>query len=466
MGVTETLSRFVVETGYDDIPNEAVQLAKGYIFDCIGHTIGGSAEPVSQNLMRYIGECGGPQEAGVTGGGFKTTVPNACWVNATAAHALELEAAGRFGGSNYSPLIPAALALGEMLKAPGKAVIEAFILGVEIQGKVGMGTIGAPNRGWIGFIYGPIGVAALTAKMLNFNVDQLKVAWGHAAPYCGGFRRSTGYMTHLLDSGTASRDGVTAALLAKADITSCPDIIEDWEGFCEVYAKGGEGGYDLDVMSKDLGNPFYIISPGTAVKSYGCCMQNDRALDALFQLIEEHNIYYDQVESVEVETPPHTGKMLRFNDPQNGEEAKFSLKHSLAAALIDRKPDLPWTRPFTDKAAVAAKYKEARGKINWKIRHDLPMTRVHVGEQKVTVRMKDGCVLTNAVDALKQKGARNVDFSQEERMTLFKNCVKGKLSEAQVKRLSELVSNLERLEDVREITDIMTSAFGLKQNKL
>lgn len=458
MGTTETLARFVIETGYNDFPKEAVELAKGYILDCIGHTIGGSGEEVSQRLMNHLRESGGKPEVGVTGGRFKTTVPNACWVNGTSAHALELEAAGRFGGSNYSPLIPSALALGEMLGASGKSVIEAFILGVEIQGKVGLGSIGAPNRGYIGFMYGPIGVAAIAAKLMKFDTNLLTTSLGLAIPYCGGFRRSTGTMAHLLDSGTAARDGVVAAFLAKAGITACQDLIEGWEGFGEVYCEGEQGGYDFDAMTRDLGKPFYIISPGTSAKSYGCCVQNDRALDAIFKLIEQYDIYYDQVESVEVETPPHTGKMLRFNEPRNGEEAKFSLKHSLAAALLMRKPEMPWTAPFTDERAVDPKYKEARAKIDWKIRTDLPMTRVHTGEQKVALKMRDGRVLTNAVDASNQRGARGKDLSREDRLAIFRSCVKGKISDAQAERLVTLISNLEEIDNVREIAEIMTSA--------
>ncbi|MBI2909650.1 MAG: MmgE/PrpD family protein [Chloroflexi bacterium] len=459
MGTTETLAKFVVEAKYRDIPREAIELAKGYIFDCVGHTLGGAPEPVTRRLVKMLKASGGAEEAGVAGWRFKTTLPNACWINGTAAHALELEAAGRFGGSNYSPVIPAALALGESLKASGKAVLEAFILGVEIQGRIGMGTIGAPNRGWIGFVYGPFGAAAAAAKLWKFSVEQLEIAFGHAGPYCGGFRRSTGYMTHLLDSGTACKDGMTAALLAKYGVTSCPDVIEDWEGFCEVYAKGGSGEYDLETMTRNLGNPWYIVDPGTAVKSYGCCMQNDRAVEALFGLISQHDIHYEDVVSVDVETPPHTGKMLRFNDPIDGEQAKFSLKHSLAAALLARKPDMPWTAPFTDAMAVDPKYKEARKKISWTLRTDLPMTRVHVGEQKVTVRMKDGRVLTNAVDALRQKGARGAaDLTMEERMTIFKSCAQGKLSDAKIKRLADLLLNLEKVKDVSEVTDLMTSA--------
>ena len=91
MNTTDTLAKFLVETKSDDIPEEAMNLAKGFICYGLGYMLGGSREEVTQMAIRVVKEEGGADECGVVGGGFRTSLTNAVFVNGLSGHALELE---------------------------------------------------------------------------------------------------------------------------------------------------------------------------------------------------------------------------------------------------------------------------------------------------------------------------------------------------------------------------------------
>jgi 2-methylcitrate dehydratase PrpD len=461
MGTTERLAKYAVDTSYRDFPKEAVTIAKDLILDCLGDMLGGSRDPVCQISIRYVKESGGVPECGVIGGGFRTSLTNAAFVNGSAAHGLELEAVGKFSGSNICTIIPAALSVGEKFNLSGKAVLEGVILGFEVHGKIGLGAPGGADRGFCSIpLLGPIGAAATASKMMGLDSKQMRMAYGMAISQSGGLYRQTGSMSHLLESGFACRNGVTAALLAKEGMTSDPDLIEGLGGFAEIFCTGA-GGYNLEEMTKNLGDPFYIVKPGTNVKKYGACFFNHPALEALFQLIQEHDIRYDDVNSVQADIPAFFPRLLRFSDPQDGEQAKFSLQHALGAAIVDGKPELPYLRPFTDAGAVDPRYKEARKKINPVIREDSEYGR-RIKGTPVTVKLKNGKSFSKTVEVF--KGSPEMPLSKDELRARYENCARGVLSSQQVQRSIELVLNLENLDSILELMEFVTFGTAHKKN--
>ncbi|MFC2060742.1 MmgE/PrpD family protein, partial [Chloroflexota bacterium] len=138
MGLTEGIATFIAETHFDNIPKEAINLSKRAFLDCLGVTLAGSREPVSKILQEYLMEMGGKPTAAMIGTNLRTSSPWAALANGTLAHAIDYDD----GTGSPLPLHPSAsvlpviLALGEQSGVPGKQLLEAYIIGLEIETKI------------------------------------------------------------------------------------------------------------------------------------------------------------------------------------------------------------------------------------------------------------------------------------------------------------------------------------------
>ena len=73
--VTKKIAEYVVNTGLEDFPPEAIFAAKAAIIDCLGCALAGSKEPLADILVSYLTDLGGKPAATVIGRGFKTSAP-------------------------------------------------------------------------------------------------------------------------------------------------------------------------------------------------------------------------------------------------------------------------------------------------------------------------------------------------------------------------------------------------------
>jgi 2-methylcitrate dehydratase PrpD len=456
MGATSEILRFIESKGFDDFPEDAVEIAKHAVLDSLGRMISGSGEPASRMAIRCFKENGGNPEAGVIGGRFRTSLPNAVFINGISAHCQELESIGLYTGSNPMTNIPVAFAIADKLKLSGKAILEGIIIGLEVQTKLGMHCPGAFDRGFSSIpTFGTIGAVATACKIMRLNPNQMGSAFGLAVSQCGGLQRQTGTMAHFVETGIGCRNGIIATLLGGEGITADPNSIEGAGGFADLYASGGKG-HDVDALGPDLGNPWVINSPGLFIKKYGCCFFIHRALDALFAIIEERDIEGGQVAAVKVEVPTWIPKLVKFSEPQNGAQAKFSMEQALGAALIDGKVELPYVRPFTDEGAIDSKYKEARDRVRVVVREDWDGGRSAPWSLPVTVELRDGTSYSKTVNDI--KGGPANPLSNEEFEARYRVMTREFLATEQIEKSIAIVRNLEGADDVSELMEIVT--FG------
>jgi 2-methylcitrate dehydratase PrpD len=456
MELTRGVAKFIIEKGYSDFSREEIQAAKDLILDAIGGMIGGARERVTAITIQYARETGGTAECGILGGKIQTSLLNAALANGTSCHSQELEAIGLYTGSNPMTNIPVALSVAEKLNLPGKAVIEGTVIGLEVQTKLGMGGPGSFDRGFSSIpLYGSMGAAATAGKMMQMSILQLQNAFGLAIAQSSGQQRQQGSMTHLLEAGIACRNGVTAAMLARGGMTADPSLIEGERGFYELFCSGGRG-YKQEGVLPALGNPFCVS--GVFIKKYGCCFFNHRAMDALVQLIEENKIHFEDVDSVQAEIPPFVANMLRFPEPQNGEDAKFSLHQALGSILLDGKVGLPYLRPFSDAGAVDPQYQAARKKIRVVERKDWGGGRSAPWSTPVTVYLKDGRKFTKSVAADDLKGGPKNPLRREELVARYRAMTEGFLASSSITRSLDLISNLENQDSISELMKLAT--FG------
>src|SRR5262245_53473023 len=208
--VTERLAEWIVKADDDDVPPIAIERVRDLVLDSIGVQFAGMSVSTGRLLCEWIEVQGAAPLCTVTARSFKTTPSFAALANGAAAHALEFDDIAPFSSHPASPLTAAALAVGEKLGSSGRDVVVAWLVGWEVTAqtmKVCIGPAGNEliNRGWFnqGF-QETLGVAALAARLLKCNVEQTRMALGHAASAMAGMMKNRGTDTKGFTAGSAA----------------------------------------------------------------------------------------------------------------------------------------------------------------------------------------------------------------------------------------------------------------------
>jgi 2-methylcitrate dehydratase PrpD len=442
MGTTSELVQFLMRTRFEDFSQEVVARGTELMIDFIGGALGGSQTEVGKIFAEYLQEKKAKPEARVIGNPFKTTAAYASYLNGSFNHATELESVSQHTAPNPLAAIAASLAMGEKMALSGKEVLEGFILGFEIQGRVGGPSLGGVSKKGRISIFNHLGATAAASKLAKLDGRETRMALGIALFQAGGLIANVGTMAHVLELAVAGRDGIEAAELAKRGFTSHPDIIETPQGFCDALIE--EGTYDLEKMTKDLGQTFQIVDPGISIKKYPCCYRSHRALDALFDILEEHPISYGEIERVTVDLNLYDSYLMKFPHPETGEEAKFSYPHILGTAILKSKV---WLDSFTDQSARDPRYEEARKRIEVVVHQDWPAGRVDA-RTPVTVRLKDGRSFSKEVATPRQP-------TTDQLLDRYREAADGILTQDQTERSLDLLLALARLKNISKVMNLL-----------
>ncbi|HSE86251.1 MAG TPA: MmgE/PrpD family protein [Candidatus Binatia bacterium] len=450
MGATEKIARFIVDTSYEDIPRDAVEKAKRTALDCMGAALAGVVEPVSQTITGYVTELGRPPQAFLFGAGLKVSVQDAALANGVIAHALDYDDCGVKIGHPSVLVFPAVLSLGEHLGASGRDLLTAYILGLEVEGKLALHAdfklmqARLNHQTW----YGSIGAAAACAKLLRLDVTKTRMALGIGANFACGLSANHGSMAGAMAAGNACHSGVTAALMAQEGLTANPNIIEARNGFYDTLV--GRDHYDAERMADGLGKPFYIEYPGIGLKKYPSCYHTHRALDGVFQLLGEHRLSDKEIVEVDVGTSERAMRVLAFSEPETPYQAKYSMPYCIAAAVVDHQVNLDTftARKMEDRAIV-----EARKKVHlsfpdmpiWPGLADVGPDTEFVGNP-VTIRTTEGRSYSARVDI--PRGDPALPLTDEELLAKYRDCGRSQLRPDDTERSLSLTLGLETVTDI------------------
>ncbi len=348
MNRLERVAQYVAATPAGSIPAEVTERAKLALLDYVGVTIAGLDEPVSRLIVRQIGRGG---EATVIGHGFRSSPAEVALANATIGHALDYDDSNMvLGGHPSVPVLPAILALGQVGRRDGAAVLDAYVIGFEVMMAISKAVNFAHyEKGWHPTAtIGTFGAAAACARILGLDARQAMVALSLAASMASGVKANFGTMAKPLQVGEAARRGVFCALLAAEGATASADALEGRQGFLNVY--NGPGQYRAEALD-ELGNGFELMRSALKFKKYGCCGSTHAPIDAALSLRAEHGLTASEIASVRIglnaRRRPHVDRPVVAESLA----AKFSVQFTVAAALADGAVGL---RHFSDDAIARA----------------------------------------------------------------------------------------------------------------
>ena len=448
MGTTEILARWIVATTYEQIPAAAIEQAKKSILDYIGTATYGTTSELGKIMLEFTREQGGNPQARVIGTNIRTAAAAAAFANGTNGHSEDFDDLGGVGGHPATVLTPTVLALADELHLSGRDVLTAWVVGYEIGTR--LSSYNHTDRDWHPTaIYGTMGAAAAAAKLLGLDVEKTRMALGIAGSEAAGLRRNFGTMTKPFHPGQASRNGVIAAKLAAKGFTSDPDIIEGRQGYADNF--GGEKCH-IPSMTKFLGKLYYLEEEGTRIKPWPCCGGNHQTLTNWLPYIKEKKLKAEDVELIEHIGPniPCTGALLR-TEVRKGLEGKFSLAYNISAALIDGKVDYG---TFTNERAAKGDLQEFMKRVRLVRSNDVVLRRPHIAdgnpEARLRITMRSG-----TVHELVLEPARHL--TGDDVLAKFRLNTEGILGKEKASTAIELVQRLERVKDVAELLDAVTT---------
>jgi 2-methylcitrate dehydratase PrpD len=450
VNATRRLAEFVSGTPSSNIADEARVQARRALLDTLGVTLAGAFEEASKIAADMVREQGGAEEAAVLGHGFRAPASEAALVNGTAGHALDFDDVSMsMRGHPSVPLVPAILAVGEKLGSSGRDAIDAFVLGFEVQCKLGR-LISGPHYtlGWHPTsTFGAIGAAAACARLGDLDATRTQAALGITASLASGARRNFGSMTKPLHAGWAARNGVIAADLAARGFTADAEALEAPDG----WLNAASGGSEFDTRALDrLGDPWEVVSPGIGVKLYPCCYFTHLSIDAALQLRESLGGDIEGLSEIHASVSPGTMMVLRKTLPESGLEGKFSLEYCIAAALHDGAVSLG---SFTDDAVTRPEVRRLTEIVT--ITEDGPPSKIPLGGSAlITARFADGRTAASPRTEIPRGDPAN-PLSWEQLAAKFADCATPVLSPDSTKEAIAMIGALDEIGDVSELATVI-----------
>ena len=426
-------------------PPAARAAAARALLDTVGVTLAGAAEPAARIVQRVVEQDGGGP-CRLLGTALRSSAANAALANGTAAHALDYDDMCFVSLAHPSaPLVAAALAAADLAGATGRALLDAYVVGFELEGRLGR----AMNprhyeRGWhCTATLGTIGAAAAASRLLGLDAAATEHAVAIAASEASGLKENFGTMVKPLHAGLAARNGVVAALLAQAGMTASRAAIDGRQGFLAAMDSEQPS---LEAFAADLGARWEIVDTGITVKLYPSCAGTHPTLDALLDLQRRERFGADEVEAIEIGVDPIVPTILLYDRPSSGLEGKFSMPFCAAAAVVRGRVGIDTfdEAALRDPAIVAMQQR-----VTMRVDPTLDASAPSLTQARVTVRLRGGRTLTASADGA--RGYPERPASDDELATKFTSCATPTLSASQAVRALEQLRAIESVRDVRTL---------------
>ncbi|EWY36253.1 hypothetical protein N825_29080 [Skermanella stibiiresistens SB22] len=325
-GATQALARFVAETV--SLPATVELVARRCFVNIVANMVAGSADPEIGRLLMAHEALAGTPTATVLGVPKKVDPATAALVNSASGNILDFDDTHPATLIHpTAPILSAILPIAERDDASMADVLLAVALGGEVAIRVGR-ALGRDHytAGWhITATCGTIGAAAAAAKMLRLGEGGVRDAIGIACSQAAGIAENFGSAAKTIGVGSAARNGLHAALYAKAGLAASPTALEGPKGYLRVTAVNS----DAALITRGLGDDWE--SGDTSPKPYPTCVFLHPVIDGIFEL---RRALSNDVGIGRIVVTGHP-LLLAVTDralPEDGHEARLSLHHSVAVA--------------------------------------------------------------------------------------------------------------------------------------
>jgi 2-methylcitrate dehydratase PrpD len=348
---TETLSEFVADLEFDDIPDDVVAHVRRIVQNIVAATLWGWRSAGGPQIRQVMAALGGSPDVGIWGTALRLPVAHAAAVHAGAAFASKSD--DTHGPAQLHPghaVVPTVLAYAERGGATGRecvsAIAAAIEAGVRVADAVGPSQDLEHNSMRMGFWSESkcsIVAAFAGARVAGLAPELLSHAIGIAATSSSGLLTSAGYgrpphalsagSVYAWDAGKAVLLGCLAVDLAAAGMTAGPAPLEGPRGWVRTFT-GGHG--SIESLTDGLGEVWETRN--VALKTH--CMSHTifPTIDAAKDLVRELGIDVDEVSRVVIHGPDYIGDNFWRTEIRTFEDGACSAPYAVAVGMVDSAP--------------------------------------------------------------------------------------------------------------------------------
>jgi 2-methylcitrate dehydratase PrpD len=442
--VTRTLAHYIVSAKPADLPQAVRKEAARTLLNWVGCTLGGSRHETVGIAVSALAPFSGPAQASLLGRKERLDVLHTALINGISSHVLDYDDTHSHNIIHPAgPVISAILALSEHHPVSGQDFVNALVLGVDVECRIGNSVYPKHyDAGWhITGTAGVFGSAAASGKLLGISEQQMVWALGLAATQPVGLQEMFGSMTKSFHPGRAAQNGLTAALLASKNFTSSEQGLEAKYGWANVVSTAHNYG---DIVN-GLGSQ-YEISKNT-YKPFACGVVMHPTIDGCIQLRNETKLTADAIDRVELKVHPLVMQLTSKKAPQTGLEGKFSIYHAASVALVEGAGGID---QFSDRAVRDRAVASLRDRVSTVVD-----SNIHEDQVRISLSARDGRRFDKFVEHA--VGSLDHPMTDKDLETKFAGLAKGVLPADRQRRLIDLCWDVAGLQNA---ADIARAAVG------
>ena len=459
--ITAQAIRFIEQTTYADLPEEALAIGRRCMVDTVGLYLAGSQESSVRILIEDALAQGGRGDAPLPGAGTKkvpAAIAGRVWGTSGHAHDWDdtqvshdpAHVYGLLTHPSVPPLTAALIVASELGNVDGRDIMLAFQVGFEVECKISEWMKprhyrrGHHTSGTVG----TFGAAAAAAKLLGLKGAQLAHTLGLAASFAAGIRVNFGTMTKPLHVGRACENGITAALLAARGFEADPAALDGTWGFFSVMGEG----FDEEKAKQGFASPLTIVSPGVSIKPYPSGILTHQSMDAMLKLVLDHDLKPGEIDRIRFFAGKNIIEPIRYPIARNHLQAKFSMPALLAMIALCRRAS---HHEFEDAfvAGEAMQGLQARTEVI----NDLEIDAQGYDKirSRIEVATKDGRTLVQWADERYRGGPSN-PINDTDLDAKFLMCAEGVIGDSDQAELLRLVRSIDKGADIKRLMALIS----------
>ena len=290
-----------------------------------------------------------------------------------------------------------------------------------------------------------LGAVGAGARVRGLNAEQTSLALriGAILILTPGYTNAVAGATALnVAGGMSGFAGALAPELALAGVAAQPDAIE------EALAQLVGDGFRPEAVTEELGQRWEITRNYFRLRA--CCNPVYSALDALEDILTEHQPSADSIARIDVATYRFAANM-RNPDPINYFAAKYSLPHAAAALILRGNAGY---HAFTEEAVRDPAIAALRRRVTVREDPALNASVPRLKPARVTVTFTDGRQVTRLRESA--RGDFQDPYREDEVRAKFRELAGVVLGRGAVTRVEELVDRFDELPRLSDLVAALT----------